>query len=252
MEYIFKPLKTTLKIFTTVLIILFIFFSGIEIILHWANYSPSYFSYNSSQVHKSCDFNVKYHMNSLGFREENFDFYKPKQKTKIVMIGDSMTMGHGVKESDTIPRILETNLRVNNHDSQVLNLGLSAANPSLYSQVFRFIALPLKPDIVIVNYYSGNDPQEMVPYAKQNQTYKYIRNIFDRIMPRTLSFLNKRVSILMGQDFFSQKKELVVKKCLSLKDQVIETLKGSNDFIFLNNLDYQIAAKRIKNLFIKM
>ena len=56
----------------------------------------------------------------------------------------------------------------------------------------------------------------------------------------------------MQKDFFPQKKELVVKKCLSLKDQVIETLKGSNDFIFLNNLDYQIAAKRIKNLFIKM
>ena len=92
------------------------------------------------------------------------------------MIGDSMTMGHGVKESDTIPRILEKKLRVNNHDSQVVNLGLSAANPSLYSQIFRFIALPLKPDIVIVNYYSGNDPQEMIPYAKQAQTYKYIRD----------------------------------------------------------------------------
>ena len=252
MEYIFKPLKTTLKIFATFLIILFIFFTTIETSLYWTNYSPSYFSYNSSQVHKSCDFNVKYNMNNLGFREEDFDFSKPNKKTKIIMIGDSMIMGHGVKESDTIPRILEKKLRANNHDSQVVNLGLSAANPSLYSQVFRFIALRLKPDIVIVNYYSGNDPQEMVPYAKQNQTYKYIRNIFDRIMPRTLSFLNKRVSILMGQGFFSQKKELVVKKCLSLKDQALEILKGPNDFIFLNNPEYQIAVQRINSLFIKM
>ena len=88
MEYIYKPLKTTLKIIATFLIILFIFFTAIETSLYWTNYSPSYFSYNSSQVHKSCDFNVKYNMNNLGFREEDFDFSKPNKKTKIIMIGD--------------------------------------------------------------------------------------------------------------------------------------------------------------------
>lgn len=90
--------------------------------------------------------------NSLGMRNPEIPTEKPKGTKRILFIGDSFTMGWGVKEEDGFVRLTERLLGV-----QTINAGFTAAGPSGYYLSLLRDGLPLDPDIVVVGLYLGND-----------------------------------------------------------------------------------------------
>ena len=82
-----------------------------------------------------------------GFRNRVFPDH-----VDIVALGDSMTYGHRALSSDSWPSLLE--LKTN---KKVYNMGVGAYGPVQYYYLLKEKAIKLKPKIIIVGLYLGND-----------------------------------------------------------------------------------------------
>lgn len=97
-------------------------------------------------------FNVAFQTNSLGYRDSEFS---TSDKSIIFMMGDSMTMGHGVEENETLADILEKNLSDKGY--KVYNFGMMHySQKQEVKQLLEFMPV-YKPKLVIVNFALEND-----------------------------------------------------------------------------------------------
>ena len=74
---------------------------------------------------------------------------QPETRGVIVAVGDSLTEGFRVNESEAYPALLEQKLRANGYPYQVVNAGVSAETSSGTLSRVNWV-LNLKPDIVIL------------------------------------------------------------------------------------------------------
>ncbi|MDB5284059.1 MAG: hypothetical protein JWO06_3134, partial [Bacteroidota bacterium] len=89
-------------------------------------------------------------INAEGFKSIPFKQYKGKKK--ILMLGDSFTWGHSASHKT---RSFADLLLYRGY--AVYNTGISGADPAQYLAVAQKYIPLLKPDIVVVNFYMGND-----------------------------------------------------------------------------------------------
>ncbi len=90
-------------------------------------------------------------INEDGFRSISFKNHVTRN-TKILLLGDSFTWGHSASgKSNSFADILLANGYL------VYNTGISAADVAQYLTIAQKYIPLLKPDIVIVNFYIGND-----------------------------------------------------------------------------------------------
>jgi len=90
-------------------------------------------------------------INGHGFRDREYDLVKPRDTTRIVVLGDSVIWGHGIVLADTFAKQLE-NLLNERLDGryEVLNFGVSGY--SLQQEVEQYLdrASRFQPDIAIL------------------------------------------------------------------------------------------------------
>ena len=98
-------------------------------------------------------YSFNFQTNSDGFRERNFDSL-PKESKKILLIGDSVTFGHGVNQNEAFPQQLQ---KILPNDWISLNLGVGGWGPSQYYLTAKKYIKELKPEIVVLSFYSAND-----------------------------------------------------------------------------------------------
>lgn len=104
------------------------------------------------------DFDVMAHMNSLGYRGKEFNKTKPPGVTRILVLGDSMTFGHGVTDEQTYPYKLEQDLKAQNRKIEVINAGYKAGNSiDSYYVYLNKHGIELQPDIIILGFFVFND-----------------------------------------------------------------------------------------------
>ncbi len=109
--------------------------------------------------------------NSLGLRNPEITFPKPANLKRILFLGDSFTIGWGVNEIDTFPRVVENLLNQSqielSADTRVesINAGLTGTGPGYYYTFLKHQGLALDPDIVVVNFYMFNDLPENSNYS---------------------------------------------------------------------------------------
>ncbi len=98
-------------------------------------------------------------VNSLGLRNPEITIQKPLGLKRILFIGDSITMGWGVKEEEAFPRKTETILNKNLiiPQYQSINAGISATGPESYYLYLKNSGMDLNPDIVVIGFYLLND-----------------------------------------------------------------------------------------------
>jgi lysophospholipase L1-like esterase len=97
--------------------------------------------------------------NALGFRDDReYDLAKPRGAFRIVVLGDSVTFGHGSIFEHTYPRLLERRLRAwkPGVDWQVWNLGVPGYNTSQELAYLLEIGAAYRPDLVIVGFYAND------------------------------------------------------------------------------------------------
>lgn len=93
----------------------------------------------------------QHHGDRWGFRNpETWD------QADVVLLGDSMTYGHGVQEDETIAHHLRREL-----GTRVVNLGITGGGPVQYVAHVRNFALRLAPKVVVVLFFA-NDIEDVM------------------------------------------------------------------------------------------
>jgi len=97
---------------------------------------------------------VYYRTNSAGFRGREYARPKPPGVFRIVVVGDSVTMGAGVAEEEAYPARLEQMLNApgGTVTYEVLNLGVSGLNARAVVDRLEQVGLPYDPDLVVYGY----------------------------------------------------------------------------------------------------
>ena len=108
---------------------------------------------------------VPAHINALGFRDpRNYSLEKGRNTFRILVLGDSVTFGHGALFETTYPYLLEQRLKAWRPDVtwEVWNLGVPGYNTAQELAYLHEVGPRYKPDLVVVGFFpndfSGFDP----------------------------------------------------------------------------------------------
>jgi hypothetical protein len=124
-------------------------------------YLPSTLPKNVSFHHQTPEFDVVYEFNEYGYRG-NFpqQISKPINKKRILICGDSFTLGWGNELDNTFVQQIQNYLNPLNYE--VINAAHHAGySPDSYYAYLVREGIKLDPDIVIVVLYSGNDVSDI-------------------------------------------------------------------------------------------
>ena len=102
---------------------------------------------------------VPVRINSLGFRDRrDYTLDKPADAIRILVLGDSVTFGHGTLDDTTYPYLLEQRLRAWRPDVkwEVWNLGVPGYNTRQELTYLQQIGPLAKPDVVVVGFYPND------------------------------------------------------------------------------------------------
>ncbi|MEM7050447.1 MAG: GDSL-type esterase/lipase family protein [Acidobacteriota bacterium] len=93
--------------------------------------------------------------NGLGMRDDEVTVEKADGVRRVLVIGDSFTVGAGVEQADAYPQLLERRLAA--PDLEVVNAGVGGWGPYQYRQFFEHRGGAFAPDLVLVGFFVGND-----------------------------------------------------------------------------------------------
>jgi lysophospholipase L1-like esterase len=121
---------------------------------------------------------VPVHINSFGFRDDReYELAKGPRTFRILVLGDSVTFGHGSVSEHTYPRLFEQRLKAwrPDIDWQVWNLGVPGYNTSQELAQLLQVGPMFQPDLVVIGFYE-NDlvDNELVPAQLPRNTAKSV------------------------------------------------------------------------------
>lgn len=102
---------------------------------------------------------VPVRINSLGFRDHrDYTLEKPPRTLRILVLGDSVTFGHGTLDDTTYPFLLEQRLKAWRPDVnwEVWNLGVPGYNTRQELTYLEEIGPLAQPDLVVVGFYPND------------------------------------------------------------------------------------------------
>ena len=103
------------------------------------------------------EYEHEFSTNSQGFRGTvEYAVMKPHGVYRVLVLGDSTTLGHGVGDNDTFSFLLEEKLS-NTRRTEVINMGVSGFGTAEELIQLRNVGLQYAPDLVILGYFP-NDP----------------------------------------------------------------------------------------------
>ena len=112
---------------------------------------------------------VPVRINSLGFRDrQEYSLEKPAKTFRIIVLGDSVTFGHGTLDDTTYPYLLEQQLRAWRPavNWEVWNLGVPGYNTGQELAYLEQIGPQAKPDLVIVGFFPNDFSGDNAPAAR--------------------------------------------------------------------------------------
>jgi hypothetical protein len=96
--------------------------------------------------------------NSHGHRDSEVTLNKPPGVFRILVLGDSFTVGANVRQEEAWPKVLERRLRsVYGLRIEVINSAVGGWDPFHYAQYFEHYGCQFQPDLVLVGFFVGND-----------------------------------------------------------------------------------------------
>lgn len=129
---------------------------------------PLLFPSHSHRELETDEFRFEVDVNSLGFRDREFA-HKPRQRFRILAIGDSFTYGTGVNIEDTWVKRLELALQKDGIDVDVANLGFPGAFPTFYAAIAERAVDFLEADLVLVAVSQGDDLAQSFDRGRNRQ-----------------------------------------------------------------------------------
>jgi len=107
-------------------------------------------------------------INSHGWRDKEYSLEKHEGVVRIMMLGDSVTLGWGAPPEGITSNILEDllNHQPNGRQYEVLNTGIGNSNTAMQTAYFLHTGYQFSPDMVILNYFIND--AEPTPARKSN------------------------------------------------------------------------------------
>jgi len=136
-------------------------------------YDQSYNRFRGKPLAEDWDF----HLNSKGFKDVEFSEEKSAD-IRILGLGDSFAYGVVPYRYNYYTR-LEEILRMAGLNVEVINMGIPCVGPTAYLNLLVKEGLALKPDLVIVSFFVGNDFAEGAAFGsfrrlgRRNKWYEY-------------------------------------------------------------------------------
>jgi hypothetical protein len=164
-------LKRVIQIGTQTILIALISLIGGELTLrvyHYFHpvsifYSDSYSRFRGKPFGDDYDFKL----NSQGFKDVEFTA-KREHIYRVLGIGDSFAYSVVPYKSNYLT-LLESQLRQQGLNVEILNMGIPGIGPREYLAVFGREGLELNPDMALLSFFIGNDfiDSELIPYKRQ-------------------------------------------------------------------------------------
>lgn len=121
---------------------------------------------------------------------------------KIVFLGDSITAGYGLKKEEAYPALIQKLAKVNGHNIDVVNAGLSGDTTS--GGLRRIRILTRKPMDLIVIALGGNDGLRGIPPAASQKNLEAIIDIIQKSQPKAkIIVTGMQMPDNMGQDYIT-------------------------------------------------
>lgn len=112
---------------------------------------------NFAGEHSSREYKALIYTNSEGLRDAEHPVSKSKDTFRILILGDSITFGYGVKAEESYPKVLERLLNSEGTGRyEVINAGIPGYGTAQEYLYLRESGLKYEPDLVIVGFF-GND-----------------------------------------------------------------------------------------------
>jgi lysophospholipase L1-like esterase len=112
-------------------------------------------------------------ISSQGLRDREFPPAPPPGRTRILMLGDSLTFGWGVPADKTYAKRLEDMLRKAGHDVEVINAGVGNYNTEMEVEYFLERGAKFQPHYVVLNYFIND--AEPTPQDRSNLLTRNLR-----------------------------------------------------------------------------
>lgn len=177
-------LKSVWRVARQTLLILLITFGLAEIAFRVYNHiHPSFIFYDSSYNRfrgqpNAPDFD--FHLNSKGFKDVEFKIQKAENTYRILGLGDSFAFSV-VPYRYAYLTLLEDILNQRGKQTEVINMGIAGNGPKDYLALLESEGLELKPDMVLVSFFIGNDFLEEKEEPKLYQ-YSYVASFIDYVI----------------------------------------------------------------------
>ena len=121
----------------------------------------------------SSEYRVHVRVNSQGLRGPEIPYAKPEGVQRVLVLGDSFTFGAQVDEEQTFVARLGEHLRAGTAASdltvgpiETINAGVDGWTTINQVTWLQAEGLRYAPDLVVLMYYTGNDPGENYDYVK--------------------------------------------------------------------------------------
>jgi hypothetical protein len=144
--------------------------------------------------------------NSQGFRGfREYSLEKPSNVYRIIALGDSVTLGHGVEDDETFCAVLEKRLS-QIRPTEVINMGVSGFGTAEELIQLRNIGFKYNPDLVILAYFPNDPYNNIVSKLFKIENGKLVRDQ-KSFVPAT--FIRDRLYKIPGYSFLSQHSHLL-------------------------------------------
>ncbi|MEK7991314.1 MAG: GDSL-type esterase/lipase family protein [Thiotrichaceae bacterium] len=98
-------------------------------------------------------------INAYGHRDQAVKIPKPDNVFRILLLGDSFTIGAKMREDQAYPYLLEKSLdkQLKNKKVEVVNAGVGGWQPFQYAQYYQHYGQQFQADMILVGLFVGND-----------------------------------------------------------------------------------------------
>lgn len=186
--------------------------------------------------------NVSIVTNSLGFRHEELQEKKENER-RILVLGDSITLGDYADEKDTYPYIIEHQLQNRFPSSQirVMNAGVASIDLNTEMTILFDTGLKSKPDVVLIGLYLND--AILSPSMKVSSLPKWANNSY--LAYYTNLFINKKITFdfseVSGDLLNSQKEAFIQKSSVNADLDWKDHQEGFNSLVVENFGDWGYA-----------
>ncbi len=141
-------------------------------------FRPSFIYYDQSYNRfraKPLSMDYGFQLNSLGFKDAEYQLSKPDGTFRVLAVGASFAFGV-VPYFQNYLTVLEQHLNEEGVAVEVINMGIPGIGPNRYGSVLVNEGLQFNPDMVIINFFIGNAFLASKRH-RQLHTYSYLASL---------------------------------------------------------------------------